>query len=230
MDASGVAKALKARVFPILREANFSEFGSRTAWRIREHTIDVLDFHSLGYYLGSAVSATAHSFVVTAGVHFKAVHAVPWAEGAPPDRPKESDCHARRFLWKRLLQLRCWRPDVWYVNRSGSNLDRVMAGLVRVLHLRGIPYLTELGDLSVALDILETRDESCTRSGIWKEMLSGGMGSFSRAEVVSALALALGDVARARKPWEAVLVEPYYQDNPDLRQKAEERLALLSGS
>lgn len=41
--------------------------------------VEVVDFHSLGSYLGSAVGATSHSFGGQVGLYFKALQAAPWA-------------------------------------------------------------------------------------------------------------------------------------------------------
>src|SRR5262245_51111923 len=129
MDSKDVAKALKGDVFPILREAGFGDFSTRTAWRDGPHTIDVVDFRSLGSYLGGAVAVTSHSFVVTLGVYYKAMHAVPWTQEPLPARPEEWRCQARRVVRKTIFQFWCWRPDVWYVGAKGKNLKPVIAGV-----------------------------------------------------------------------------------------------------
>jgi hypothetical protein len=119
-DSKDVAKELKARIFPILREAGFARFKTRTAWRDDTETISVIDFKSLGSYLGSAVGVTSHSFGAVAGVYFKAVHATPWSTDPVPEMPEEWRCQARRVLRKRIFQLRSWRPDVWYVKPDAT--------------------------------------------------------------------------------------------------------------
>jgi len=94
-DSKDVAKELKAQIFPILRDAGFARFKTRTAWRDDAETICVVDFKSLGSYLGSAVGVTSHSFGAVAGVYFKAVHATPWSTEPVPDAPEEWRCQAR---------------------------------------------------------------------------------------------------------------------------------------
>lgn len=227
MNSKDVGKALKNDVFPLLREARFSEFSTRTAWRDSADTIDVVDFRSLGYYLGSAVAVTSHSFCVTIGVYYKALHSVPWAEGPLPVQPEEWRCHARRVVRKPIFQLWCWRPDVWYVDGKGRNLAKVIAAVQRALREEALPWLDQFGDLRFASQAFESRPESEFRRGIVREMLGGGLGSFARAEVVSALALGAGDRERARRAWQQVVANPIFQRTQDLRQKAEQRLALL---
>lgn len=169
IDSREVAKALKTEVFPVLREAGFSEFRTRGAWRLRDHVIDVLDFRSLGSYLGGSVGVTSHSFVAAAGVYYKAVHAVPWAVEPLPKLPEEWRCQARRALRKSFFQVWCWRPDVWFVNREGTNLRKVVADVRRAVDEQALPWLGEFGDPTRALEAFESREESEMRRGIMLE-------------------------------------------------------------
>lgn len=230
MDSKDVTKELEARVFPVLRQVGFSEFRGRAAWRDREHSIDLLDLRSVGYYRGSAIGATSHSFVASAGVYIKSVHAVPWADEPVPARPRAHDCHAQFFLKKPMFQLWCWRPGVWYVSKRGGNLEKVVVGLLRAISEEALPWLGQFADLETATRVFETRDESWMSEGNPREMFSGGLGSVARAEVVSALALSRGDLEGARAVWEAVLAEPYHQDMPDALATARQRLAAIGNT
>jgi hypothetical protein len=227
MDSKDVAKALEAEVFPILRDAGFSRFKTRTAWRPREHVVDVLDFRSLGSYLASAIGATSHSFGSATGVYYKAMHAVPWAVEAPPELPEEPHCQARRILSKSIFQIWCRRPDVWYVGRRGRNLGRVMADVRRAVREQALPWLERYGELERALEAFERQKESEMRPGIMLEVLGGELDSFARAEAACALALACGQRDRARRALERLLANPYYERITDIREKAEQRLALI---
>jgi hypothetical protein len=227
VDSKTVAKALKADVFPVLREAGFSEFKSRTAWRSDTSTIAVLDFPSLGSYLGSAVGVTSHSFGAVTGVYYRAMHATPWAKEPLPALPEEWRCQARRVLRKSMFQFRCWRPDVWYVNRKGSNLDSVVADTVRAVREQALPWLSDMADLPRALEAFESRPESEMRPGIMRETLGGVRDSFARADAASALALACGRDDRARAAWERMLGNPYYKGPSEMRALAEERIRLI---
>ena len=226
-DSKDVAKELKARVFPTLRDAGFARFKTRTAWRDDAETICIVDFKSLGSYLGSAVGVTSHSFGAVAGIYFKAVHATPWSTEPVPDAPEEWRCQARRVLRKRIFQLRSWRPDVWYVNPKASNLDKVIADAARAVREQALPWLDVMRDLNRALEAFESRAESEMWGGILREILGGGLGSFARAEVASALALRLGQRDRARAAWRRMLDNPYYKGPSPMRTQAEERLGLI---
>ncbi len=226
-DSKDVAKALKADLFAALREAGFSEFRTRTAWRTAADTVAVLDFRSLGSYLGSAVGVTSHSLCAEAGVYYKAVHATPWSKEATPSFPEVFRCQARRILRKRVFQLWPWRPDVWYVNRTGSNLESVVAGLVKAVRTEALPWLDEMADAQHALAVFESRHESSMWPGIMREILGGGLNSYARTDVVSALALASGQRERARSAWERMLANPYYKAQSELRTQVEERMRLI---
>jgi len=226
-DSKDVAKALKASVFPILRDAGFARFKTRTAWRDDAETISVVDFKSLGSYLGSAVGVTSHSFGAVAGIYFKAVHATPWATEAVPEQPEEWRCQARRVMRKRIFQLRSWRPDVWYVKPDARNLDKVIADAARAVREQALPWLERMRDPGHALDTFESRPESEYRRGITREMLGGSLNSLGRAEVISALALRLGQRDRARAAWQRMLDNPYYKGPSPARSQAEERLRLI---
>ena len=226
-DSNYVAKALKAQVFPVLRDAGFARFKTRTAWRDDAETVSVVDIRSLGSYLGSAVGVTSHSFGAVAGIYFKAVHATPWSQDPLPDLPEEWRCHARRVLRKRIFQLRSWRPDVWYVKPDAGNVAKVIADAARAVREQALPWLDDMRDLSRALEAFESRAESEMRRGILHEILGGHLNSLARAEVASALALRLGQRDRARAAWQRMLDNPYYKGPSPMRTQADERLGLI---
>ena len=227
MDSKAVARALKKRVFPGLKDAGFSEFSSRAAWRRTDRTTAVIGFPSLGSYLGSAIGTTSHSFGASAGVYYRALHEAPWSTDPMPARPEESRCQARRSLSKSIRQFWCRRPDIWYVNRRGSNLDAVVADVLRAVRQQALPWLAEFEDQSLALAAFEAREDSEMQPGILLETLGGGLDSLARAEISSTLALAGGDVNRAREAWQRLVANPYYQRIPDVMRTAEERLSLI---
>ena len=226
-DSKDVAKELKARIFPILRDAGFARFKTRTAWKDDAETIVVVDFKSLGSYLGSAVGVTSHSFGAVAGIYFKAVHATPWSNEPLPEAPEEWRCQARLVLRKRMFQLRSLRPDVWYVKPAAGNLDKVIADAARAVREQALPWFEDMRDLSRALEAFESRPESEMRRGILHEILGGQLNSLARAEVSSALALRLGQRERARAAWQRMLDNPYYKGPSPMRSQAEERLKLI---
>jgi len=226
-NSKDVAKVLKTDVFPILRDAGFSRFKTRTAWRDDADTISVVDFRSLGSYLGGAVCGSSCACGGVTGIYFKAVHATPWSTEPVPDLPEEWRCQARRVLRKRIFQLRSWRPDVWYVKPDAGNLAKVIADAARAVREQAFPWLDDMRDLNRALEAFESRPESEMRRGILQEILEGRLHSFARAEVASALALRLGQRDRARAAWQRMLANPYYKGPSPMRSQAEERLRMI---
>ena len=226
-DSKDVARALKTDVFPILREAGFTRFKTRTSWRDDADTISVVEFRSLGSYLGGAVRVTSHSFGAVTGIYFKAVHATPWATDPVPDLPEEWRCQARLVLRKRIFQLRSWRPDVWYVRPDAGNLAKVIADAGRAVREQALPWLDAMRDPNRALEAFELRSESEMRRGVMREMLGGTLNSLARADVASALALRLGQRDRARAAWQRMLDNPFYKGPSPARAQAEERLRLI---
>ncbi len=222
-----VARILKKEVFPLLQGAGFREFTTRTAWKTSQDVIAVVNFRSLGSYLGSRVGFTSHSFVVTVGLYYKAMHAVPWAKDPVPSHPEEWQCQARRVLKKSIFQFWHWRPDVWYVDSKAANLDGVIRDVRRTIEQQAIPWLEEFSDLRRALKAFESRKGSQMLPGIACEILGGRLGSFARAEAASALALACGEKERAKKAWHKVLANPYYRRLTHMREQAEERIVLI---
>jgi hypothetical protein len=126
-----------------------------------------------------------------------------------------------------MFQLWCRRPDVWYVNPKGTNLEAVLADVRKAVQEQALPWFDEYRDLQVALCAFESRDDSEMRPGIVFELFGGGLNSFARAEKASALALACGQPQRAREAWERMLANPYYQRISDLQHEAKRRLGLI---
>ena len=130
MNSQDVSKALKKEIFPFLRKKGFAQFTTRTAWKNDEHVISVINFASLGSYLGDRYGIlsrlTSHSFWIEAGLYFKAMHETPWAKSPAPNLPKVWECQARKTLKKSLRQFWCRRPDVWYVSTKGTGLDAII--------------------------------------------------------------------------------------------------------
>ena len=111
--------------------------------------------------------------------------------------------------------------------RVVANLDRVVADVQKALRDQALPWLAEFTNIDSALAAFEKRDDSEMRRGIMLELLGGGIDSYARAEVSSALALARGDRERARAAWERMLRNPYYARIDNLRLVAEDRIKAI---
>jgi hypothetical protein len=227
VDSKGVSAAIKADIWPRLRDAGFSRFADRKAWRYQPTVIQVVDLPALGSHQGSRVSVTPWSFSATVGVYYTAVHHVPWVHEPVPEQPAGPTCQARRALRKEIFQWKCWRPDVWYVDRRGANLPRVMAALRSAFGRQALPWLEDMSTPSQAISAFERKEEAFARGGIAAELLGGALDSLARAEVVSALALEAGDISRAAAAWHRLLANPYYAKLIAIRQRAESNIRML---
>jgi hypothetical protein len=131
MDSRSVNKHIRLEAWPALREAGFTAFTTRSAWRYSPESIDVVNFQSFNSYLAGGLGCTTFSFGLNLG---KYLSYVPSQFGpangklvAGRQRPAEYECHLRRALRKSLPQPEYPRPDIWFVNATGSNLSAVFA-------------------------------------------------------------------------------------------------------
>jgi hypothetical protein len=228
VTARDVTARLKLDVWPLLRDRGFVRITDRRARRRANDVVQVLEFRSLGTYLGSAVGATPSSLVVNVGIYYEAVHRVPWATTDVPAEPDEPSCHARLTLRKAILQLLWWRPDIWYVSRSGANLGPVVSDIRRSVEIQAIPWLAAMSDPARAVAVFEGQRERYAFGSIAIELLGGNLHSLARTEVVSALAFVAGDRSRASRAWEALLANPYYAQMSEPRKRAMAAIGMLS--
>src|SRR5215467_13800459 len=111
----------------MLRDAGFSQFSARTAWRYTETKIDVVNFQSFNSYLANAVGCTTYSFAVRLGCSFEIIprrQRIKQKNGHL--RPEEYECHFRLTLLKNIHQANLKRRDTWYVDPSGESLKAIV--------------------------------------------------------------------------------------------------------
>jgi hypothetical protein len=218
IDSKAVNRALREIVWPDLKSLGFSRRTPRTAWRDRPDAIQVVNFQSFNSYLADAIGATTFSFGVNLGVFYPVI--AEQSSLAPfrpaPTRPAEWLCQARKHLAKGIVQpnepaprrwfdprrpqqpLGAWvdRPDIWYVQRDGSNIDLVVNDARdRILDV-GIPWLDALSDLREAQRRFQAVESSGLAPGIGDEDYGGAIGSPNRVEAVGAISIALGGTTR----------------------------------
>jgi hypothetical protein len=68
MDSKSVNKEIRQTIWPLLREAGFWRFSSRSAWRHAESRVEVLNFQSFNSYNAGVLGCTTYSFSVNLGV------------------------------------------------------------------------------------------------------------------------------------------------------------------
>jgi hypothetical protein len=210
VDSKDVDRRLKALVWDRLRGLGFTERKGRTAWRRRQHTIDVVNIQSFNSYLAEAIGATTYSFAVNLGVAFPSSRQYPWQTHPVAAFPREYECAARRRPRKGIAQRIAGnsdrflrrstdrdRPDTWFVALDGSNLDELVEDAWQQIVSQGLPWFDELSELKQAIEIFAARPDTDLAPGIVGDSYAGAPGSPNRTETMLTLAMELGDSRRA---------------------------------
>jgi len=161
VDSSVVNKEIKRVIRPLLKDAGFTQFTTRTGWRYAGEKIDVVNFQSFNSYLADSLGCTTYSFCVRLGCSFSAI---PRSESVKQKdelfRPTEYECHFRRSLQKTIQQPNLKRKDVWYVDPSGQNLNDVIEDAKKTILENGMPWFNRFNDLNEVLRTLQEDTES----------------------------------------------------------------------
>jgi len=155
MDSAVVNKEIKSNLRPLLHEAKFTQFTSRTAWRYSTGKIDVINFQSFNSYLANSVGCTTYSFCVRLACCFDSI---PQSKRIKRKngylRPEEYECHFRLTLQKSINQPNLKRTDVWYVEPTGNNLQAAIADARKAILGTGLSWFTRFGDPAEVLRTL----------------------------------------------------------------------------
>lgn len=235
MDARVVDAALREHLWPPLKARGFTRRAGRTGWRDADGAVHCLKVQSYNAYLAERMGATTYSFGINVGVFFPAI-ASRSAMGAfvrDALRPKESQCHLRRFLTKGIEQPSLtdhgspsdggrskwampWadRLDVWLVNPDGSNVDDVARDAAEQVLADGLSWLDHASEPREAIRILtEEREPSATR-GIVLGIYGGALGSPRRLHSIGALAAAIGDQPLLERTVAAMSGQAFWVNHP----------------
>lgn len=137
----------------MLREAGFTAFRGRDAWRPLDDQTWVVAFQSFSSYLAEGVGCTTFSFSVRLGLHL--AENVGSTGPTQAAFPKEHESSFRFTGLKRLRQpwFHPWghptptdRRDVWFVREDGSNLDEVANDARDVIATSGLRQLAAYRD------------------------------------------------------------------------------------
>jgi hypothetical protein len=160
MDSRIVGREIKNEIWPNLREHGFTEFSPKTAWRYLPEQIHVVNFQSFSSYLAGGVGCTTFSFALNLGIYFRAIPLhYPILKGPDPSvKPQEYHCHFRLHLSKTIDQETFPRPDIWLVERDGSNLLETIADASVVLRRDGLPWFDRFRSLDEVLRLLQQED------------------------------------------------------------------------
>jgi hypothetical protein len=224
MDSKTVNRHIRTSIWPVLKEAGFSTFTSRSAWRYRDEKVDVINFQSFNAYLAESLGCTTYSFTLNLGCYF---HAVPeqFQPGMVKQRngqlcPEEYMCHLRRTLRKGLRQPELRRRDIWYVDPEGENLERIMADVERAIVKQALPWFENYEDLRRVLRVLRRGEER--QHGTFG---FGANPSPMRSFLSGFIALRLGETRVAQQGLQAALDSGLFANNESDMRAALERLA-----
>lgn len=240
MDSKVVNKAIKSNIFPFLKEQGFTEFSGRNALRSSDQTVDIINLQSFNSYLAEGVGCTTYSFAINLYVYYKCYEKTPWFDGKVPSKPNEYIPFQQGIVTKTLNQAKLFHPygkkngkdrtEIWYVKEDGSNLNEVIEDAKNCIDKQAIPLFKDATNLTNVIKEFE------------KDSKKRGM-SWHNADVISTLALELGDIKKAISACEAAMKtysESYKKvlefrkkyknkfDDQDPYEMAEERIKILT--
>jgi len=156
--SDGIADTLSPRGFTRTATASF--------WREAEDVLQAVTITFLDRSHAARFNTNTASFGLELGIFYTFI---PRIEGEPatlPDPPAHFECHIRRTLRRRLPQIapatgyslaHRLRRDIWWINPTGANLQRVIRGAQRKVRRHAAPWLERFSDLAYAKRYLETR-------------------------------------------------------------------------
>ena len=207
MDSKAVNRRIKAEVWPLLRDAGFTRFSSRTAWRHRERQVDVVNFQSFNSYNASVLGCTTYSFSVNLGCYLLEVpESFPSVKdiGGTP-LPEEYQCHFRGRLAKQLRQPEFPDKQIWFVDAEGAYIAAALHDVRMKLSRDALPWFDRLSDRGEALRIL--REDEEIMGQLWG---FGRQGSPTRLYLTGYVALAAGRHDIAREALQAAASKPSF--------------------
>jgi hypothetical protein len=174
VDGKGVGRAIREGVRPLLKEAGFTSFTDRKAWRETEYTIDHVTLRSYSAYNAGVLGCTSYSFTVEVGVFYRTFD-------TELVRPQDFHCTFRAILGKTTRQpffVTEWgpaqdRPEVLYVLPDGTNLSEVIDESRSLLRAQGLPFMDHYNDPARAFASLLNERMSNVDFGKPQVMLPG---------------------------------------------------------
>jgi len=230
--AAAVTGELRRVLWPALRDEGFDAHTSRTAWRARADTIDVVHVQSVGksgfrlMLAGSdsgPASAAFGSFAVLAGTYYSVRRVLPYSlspYGPPPgaSRPLEYQCDRRITLVKSIPQKPEYPANIWAVDESGRDADRAVADALAAVRAQSLRWFDENADLESAFAELR-RD--CWALARRRDRRPDEF--FRREDLFAALAIRLGKIDEATVLFESIVARPHDLNDQREHDKQEAR-------
>jgi len=200
MDSTVVNREIRSEIRPLLKDAGFFAFTSRTAWRCHTDRVDVINFQSFNSYNADVLGITTYSFAVNLGCYLRYIPTqYPDAPGSSSlegdaPRPKEYECHMRGRLSRSYPERAHSDRHIWFIDERGSNLAKALHDVRMVLARDGLPWFTQFSTPHHVYSILAGNEEQI--GSLWG---FGRPGSPIRRYLLGygARAAGLGDEARA---------------------------------
>ena len=164
MDSRVVNREIRREIWPALRQRGFDAFSARTAWRHFADRTWLVNFQSFNSYFSLIDGCTTFSFAVNLGIFLSALAST--EEDAIRGRPKAYQCHLRRKLFKKIVQINYSRKDIWYVDQEGLNLLEVLDDARRVLLANAMAWFDRFSRSDEVFRTLAEEDEDDTLFGI----------------------------------------------------------------
>ena len=162
MDSKVVTREIKRAIWPALKQAGFTQFTQRAAWRHSQDSIDVLDFQSFNSYNAEILGVTTFSFCVNLGKYLRYV---------PPQwdvkvkngiqLPRESECLFRGRLHP-TVSAATSDETIWSIDSTGRNLPWCIQDVLGQVPT-AIDWFLRLEDRGEVLRILMEQDEEMQR-------------------------------------------------------------------
>lgn len=163
VDSRTVNAHIKKRIWPLLRDAGFTVFTSRTAWRHGEDRIDVLNFQSFNSYNAGVLGCTTYSFSVNLGCFLMTIPPQYEPSGIKSKDgrllPQESACHFRGRLVRSFEQPELQQTEIWYIDPGEKYLGWSMTDVAGLVGSKALPWFQKFADPQFALAVLLNEDE-----------------------------------------------------------------------
>ncbi len=131
---------------------------------------DVIQIVHLGFLTRDQAryfNSNTDSFTIYLGLFYIFITSNP-----PSSLPKEYECQVRGYVNRNFFQKHPmpmkgysffhperWRRDIWWVEKNGSNLDKVIYNANKLLETKAMKWLNKYSDLQTIYNFLQFRNE-----------------------------------------------------------------------
>jgi hypothetical protein len=143
---------------PILTAQGFERFDGGVARRYRDGWLDVVEITFL-----TTNRTTPQSPSIDLGRYFTFCPPPPGvadvALDKKPPAPHVTECHTRKTIYRPTRQKGNPIPNIWYVDRTGRQLQACVDDIVRLAHEVILPWFDWLDDLNRLLGLIRDRKQ-----------------------------------------------------------------------